>query len=81
MGIPCSARDKEGILNGADIYLARMVGVSCGQNGQDGCLEVGVLHQARQRFYWELYFTNQTDRQRVAGFAILIPATEVRSFR
>lgn len=27
MGIPRSACDKEGILNGADIYLARMVGV------------------------------------------------------
>lgn len=30
MGIPCCARDKEGILNGADIDLARMVGVPRG---------------------------------------------------
>jgi hypothetical protein len=27
MGIPCSVRDKEGILNGANIHLARMIGV------------------------------------------------------
>lgn len=26
MGIPCSARDEERILNGANIHLARMVG-------------------------------------------------------
>jgi hypothetical protein len=30
MGIPSSARDKEGILNGAGIYLARVVGVPRG---------------------------------------------------
>jgi hypothetical protein len=30
MAISCSARDKEGILNGADIHLARMVGVPRG---------------------------------------------------
>ena len=30
MGIPCSARDKEGILHGTDIHLARMVGVPRG---------------------------------------------------
>jgi hypothetical protein len=30
MGIPCSARDKEGILNSANIHLARMVRVPSG---------------------------------------------------
>jgi hypothetical protein len=44
MGIPCSARDKEEILNDADIQLARMVGVPRGaEMFVDGSFVVNLI--------------------------------------
>jgi hypothetical protein len=44
MGIPCSARDKEGILNGAVVYLARMVRVPRGaEMFVDGSFVVNLI--------------------------------------
>lgn len=44
MRISCSARNKEGILNGADVHLARMVGVPRGaEMFVDGSFVVNLI--------------------------------------